>query len=44
MVREDKKGVDFGIWKNVPQKYLSIPLMFTPRIFQKIRNSQPNSK
>lgn len=26
MVRQDKKGVDFGIWKNIDQKYLSIPL------------------
>lgn len=26
MVRNDKKGVDFGIWKNIDQKYLSIPL------------------
>lgn len=26
MVRKDKKGVDFGIWKNIDQKYLSIPL------------------
>ena len=26
MVRKDKKGVDFGIWKNIDQKYLSVPL------------------
>lgn len=26
MVRQDKKGVDFGIWKNIDQKFLSIPL------------------
>ncbi|WP_076354373.1 TIGR02757 family protein [Chryseobacterium joostei] len=26
MVRKDKRGVDFGIWKNIDQKYLSIPL------------------
>lgn len=26
MVREDNKGVDFGIWKNIDQKHLSIPL------------------
>ena len=26
MVRQDKKGVDFGIWKNINPKYLSIPL------------------
>lgn len=26
MVRQDKKGVDFGIWKNIDQKNLSVPL------------------
>lgn len=26
MVRNDKKGVDFGIWENINPKYLSIPL------------------
>ncbi len=26
MVRQDRKGVDFGLWKNIDQKYLSIPL------------------
>ena len=26
MVRQDKKGVDFGIWKDIDQKHLSIPL------------------
>ena len=26
MVRKDKHGVDFGIWKNIDQKNLSIPL------------------
>ncbi|WP_394366707.1 TIGR02757 family protein [Chryseobacterium bernardetii] len=26
MVRKDKRGVDFGIWKDIDQKYLSIPL------------------
>ena len=26
MVRQDRKGVDFGIWKNIHQKNLSIPL------------------
>ncbi len=26
MVRQDNKGVDFGIWKKINQKYLSIPL------------------
>ena len=37
MVRDDKKGVDFGIWKNVPQKYLSIPLdVHTANISRKL--------
>ncbi|MBB4805024.1 uncharacterized protein (TIGR02757 family) [Chryseobacterium defluvii] len=26
MIRKDKRGVDFGIWENTDQKYLSIPL------------------
>ncbi|MBT2620203.1 TIGR02757 family protein [Chryseobacterium sp. ISL-6] len=26
MVRKDKRSVDFGIWKNIDQKHLSIPL------------------
>ena len=26
MVRYDNNGVDFGIWKNIPRSYLSIPL------------------
>lgn len=26
MVRNDNRGVDFGIWKNIDAKYLSIPL------------------
>ncbi|MEC5156152.1 TIGR02757 family protein [Chryseobacterium sp. MP_3.2] len=26
MVRNDNKGVDFGIWKNIDQKFLSVPL------------------
>ncbi len=26
MVRKDKRGVDFGIWENTDQRYLSIPL------------------
>ena len=26
MVRKDNNGVDFGIWKNIPTSYLSIPL------------------
>lgn len=37
MVRDDKKGVDFGIWKNLPQKYLSIPLdVHTANISRKL--------
>ena len=26
MVRNDRKGVDFGIWQNINPKFLSIPL------------------
>lgn len=26
IVRKDKKGVDFGIWKDIPAEFLSIPL------------------
>lgn len=26
MVRKDNRGVDFGIWQNIDQKYLSVPL------------------
>ena len=26
MVRNDNKKVDFGLWKTLPQQYLSIPL------------------
>ncbi|AZB28557.1 TIGR02757 family protein [Chryseobacterium balustinum] len=26
MTRKDNRGVDFGIWKNIDQKFLSIPL------------------
>ena len=26
MVRQDRKGVDFGLWKKIDQKHLSIPL------------------
>lgn len=26
MVRQDKKGVDFGLWKNISPRFLSIPL------------------
>lgn len=37
MVRQDKKGVDFGIWKNLEQKYLSIPLdVHTANISRKL--------
>lgn len=37
MVRKDKKGVDFGIWQNLPQKYLSIPLdVHTANISRKL--------
>lgn len=37
MVRDDQKGVDFGIWKNLEQKYLSIPLdVHTANISRKL--------
>lgn len=37
MVREDNRGVDFGIWKNIDQKYLSIPLdVHTANISRKL--------
>lgn len=26
MVRKDRKGVDFGIWENIDQQFLSVPL------------------
>jgi uncharacterized protein (TIGR02757 family) len=26
MVRDDNKGVDFGLWKNIPTSILSCPL------------------
>lgn len=26
MVRKDQRNVDFGIWENISQAYLSIPL------------------
>jgi uncharacterized protein (TIGR02757 family) len=26
MISQDKAGVDFGIWKNIPQSLLSCPL------------------
>jgi uncharacterized protein (TIGR02757 family) len=28
MVRKDKKGVDFGLWKSIPSSALSCPLDF----------------
>lgn len=37
MVRHDKRGVDFGIWNNLPSKYLSIPLdVHTANISRKL--------
>lgn len=37
MVREDQRGVDFGIWKNIDQQYLSIPLdVHTANISRKL--------
>jgi uncharacterized protein (TIGR02757 family) len=37
MVRKDRKGVDFGIWENIDQKYLSVPLdVHTGNISRKI--------
>ncbi len=37
MVRKDKKRVDFGIWENLPQQYLSIPLdVHTANISRKL--------
>ena len=37
MVRQDKKGVDFGIWKNLSPQYLSIPLdVHTANISRKL--------
>ncbi|UOE40022.1 TIGR02757 family protein [Chryseobacterium suipulveris] len=26
MVRKDKRGVDFGVWRNIDQQFLSVPL------------------
>ena len=38
MVRQDKKGVDFGIWQNIDQKYLSVPLdVHTGNISRKLK-------
>lgn len=38
MVRKDKRGVDFGIWENINQKYLSIPLdVHTGNISRKLK-------
>lgn len=37
MVRQDKKGVDFGIWNNIDSKHLSIPLdVHTANISRKL--------
>lgn len=37
MVRQDRKGVDFGIWNRLPQKYLSVPLdVHTANISRKL--------
>jgi len=37
MVRKDKKGVDFGIWQNIPQKVLMCPLdVHSGRIARKL--------
>ncbi|MBF8455978.1 TIGR02757 family protein [Kaistella sp. G5-32] len=37
MVRKDRKGVDFGLWKNIDQRYLSVPLdVHTGNISRKI--------
>lgn len=37
MVREDKSGVDFGIWKSIPQSKLMCPLdVHSGRIARKI--------
>ena len=37
MVRDDNKGVDFGIWKKIKPKYLSCPLdIHSGRIARKI--------
>ena len=37
MVRNDNKGVDFGIWKKIKPKYLSCPLdIHSGRIARKI--------
>lgn len=38
MVRHDKKGVDFGLWKNIDQRFLSVPLdVHTGNISRKLR-------
>ena len=37
MVRKDKKGVDFGIWKNIDPRFLSVPLdVHTANISRKL--------
>lgn len=38
MVRQDRKGVDFGLWKDIDQKYLSVPLdVHTGNISRKLQ-------
>lgn len=38
MVRQDRKGVDFGLWKDINQKYLSVPLdVHTGNISRKLQ-------
>jgi len=38
MVRRDRKGVDFGLWKNIDPKHLSVPLdIHTGNISRKIK-------
>ena len=37
LVRKDKKGVDFGLWKRIDQRNLSIPLdVHTANISRKL--------
>ena len=46
MVRKDKKGVDFGIWKNISPSQLVIPLdVHVARVakrFNLLNRSQPD--
>ncbi|WP_027378062.1 TIGR02757 family protein [Kaistella palustris] len=38
MVRQDRKGVDFGLWENIDPKYLSVPLdVHTGNISRKLQ-------